>query len=77
MGGIRSTGLSGCLGIGDKVRHLVESCLKIEPSTGQNFTLEKPEVKFTRYGTAIIDKMEYKITHPLTIVGRQNTLAQL
>lgn len=77
VGGIRSTGLSGSLGIANMVQQLIQDRLKMEPSLGSCHSLTSPEVTFTKHGTAIIDGREHKITHPLTFVGKHGSLAKL
>ena len=69
MGGIRSTGLSGCLGIAERVHELVERDLQIEPSRGVFSHVSRPVVKFTGRGTAEVDDVTHKITHPITVCG--------
>ncbi|XP_052219838.1 glycerol 3-phosphate dehydrogenase-like isoform X4 [Dreissena polymorpha] len=75
VGGIRSTGLSGSLGIAEKVHSLVKTSLNIEPDRGQSLFISKPDVSFTRHGSAIVDGVEHFITHPLTFAGRTEYVA--
>lgn len=70
VGGIRSTGLSGCLGIADDVHHLIKDDLKLETTIGISSNVARPEVQFTNFGTAVIDGHEYTITHPITVHGK-------
>lgn len=77
VGGIRSTGLSGCLGIAEKVRDLVKDDIRIEPSRGKCLSITVPEVCLTNHGTCVIDKTEYVVTHPLTITGKINSASKM
>ena len=75
VGGIRSTGLSGSLGIAEKVHSLLKTSLIIERDRGQSLFIYKPDVSFTRHGSAIVDGVEHFITHPLTFAGRTEYVA--
>nr|XP_022333845.1 uncharacterized protein LOC111130873 [Crassostrea virginica] len=69
VGGIRSTGLSGSLGIADKVRHLVLDHHKLEPSGSKNTKLEKMNIKISPPSHALFDDVMYTVTHPITLTG--------
>ncbi|XP_045215472.2 glycerol 3-phosphate dehydrogenase-like [Mercenaria mercenaria] len=77
VGGIRSTGLSACLGISEIVRELVETRIGLEPSRGACLTVSTPSVTFTKYGSAFIDGQEYCVKHPLTFVGKTNSFSKM
>ncbi|KAL4220018.1 hypothetical protein ACF0H5_020430 [Mactra antiquata] len=77
VGGIRSTGLSGCLGIAEMVRDFVQEDIRIEPSRGSCLVLDKPDVKSTTHGTVVIDTTEFTITHPLSMVGHAGQHSKL
>ena len=77
VGGIRSTGVSGSLGLSDKVRHLTAEALKLEPTRGSNSSIEKPEWQFTARNTLMIDGRETVITHPITYYGNKVTLSKI
>ncbi|XP_061174160.1 glycerol 3-phosphate dehydrogenase-like [Saccostrea echinata] len=69
VGGIRSTGLSGSLGIADKVRKLVLCQHNLEPSRAKGIELNKMAIKFLPPGHAMIDDVIYTVTHPITLCG--------
>ena len=77
MGGIRSTGVSGSLGLSDKVRHLVTEKLRLEPTRGYNSSIDKPDWHFTGRGTLMIDGRETVITHPITYFGNKMALSRI
>ncbi|XP_062588194.1 glycerol 3-phosphate dehydrogenase-like [Saccostrea cucullata] len=67
VGGIRSTGLSGSIGIGDKVRKLVLGQHNVEPSRAKMVELKKMAVKFLPPSHAMVDDVIYTVTHPITL----------
>uniref|UniRef100_K1PMN0 FAD dependent oxidoreductase domain-containing protein n=1 Tax=Magallana gigas TaxID=29159 RepID=K1PMN0_MAGGI len=69
VGGIRSTGLSGSLGISDKVRRLVLHQHALEPSGPRRTGLERMDIKFVPPCHARIDDVLYTVTHPITLNG--------
>lgn len=69
VGGIRSTGLSGSLGISDKVRRLVLHQHALEPSGPWRTGLERMDIKFVPPCHARIDDVLYTVTHPITLNG--------
>lgn len=77
VGGIRSTGLSGCLGIAEIVHDFTENTVGVEPSHGSCFTVSSPCVTFTQTGSALIDGQEYVVKHPLTCFGKMQSLTKL
>ena len=77
VGGIRSTGLSGSLGISEMVRELIETKIGLEPSQGHYSVVPTPNMTFTKYGTALIDGQEYRVKHPLTFVGKTQNLSKI
>ncbi|XP_046343107.2 glycerol 3-phosphate dehydrogenase-like [Haliotis rufescens] len=70
VGGIRSTGLSGCLGIADHVGHLVQEDLQQEPTQGRSHRINRVELAFLpEQQTATADGCTYYMTHPITQLG--------
>ncbi|XP_076104866.1 glycerol 3-phosphate dehydrogenase-like [Mytilus galloprovincialis] len=70
VGGIRSTGLSGCIGIADHILSQVKDKFGIEPSKSSWETIQKVNFKFTKNGTVMFPYgIEHLITHPLTFTG--------
>ena len=76
-GGIRSTGLSGCLGIAAKVNDLMEKVLRVEPTRGRSFSVARPEVQILNNGVVKVDGSHYRITHPLSYLGLETHLTKL
>ncbi|KAK3097408.1 hypothetical protein FSP39_009389 [Pinctada imbricata] len=72
-GGIRSTGLSGCLGIAHMVLEMVREQLGIEASYSENRTLTRQNVVMETNGTAMIDGIHYEVTHPIALCKRERT----
>ena len=77
VGGIRSTGVSGSLGLSDKVRRLVTEDLNLEPSRGGSSSLTKPDWHFSQRGTTVIEGKDVVITHPLTFYGNKMVVAKI
>ncbi|XP_056022595.1 glycerol 3-phosphate dehydrogenase-like isoform X2 [Ostrea edulis] len=74
IGGIRSTGLSGSLGIADKVRNLIVNQHGLEPSRTKRTDLERIAIKFVPPSHAMLDDVTYTITHPITLSGIETRL---
>ncbi|XP_046544009.1 uncharacterized protein MG039 homolog isoform X2 [Haliotis rubra] len=74
VGGIRSTGLSGCLGIADHVGHLVKEDLQLEPTQGRSHRISRVDLTFLpAQQTATADGCTYYMTHPITQHGTHAT----
>ena len=70
IGGIRSTGLSGCIGIGDHVLTLVRDKFSVEASCTKWNTINPVDFNFTGRGTVTFPNgIEHYIAHPLTFTG--------
>ncbi|XP_052102050.1 glycerol 3-phosphate dehydrogenase-like [Mytilus californianus] len=78
VGGIRSTGLSGCIGIADHILSQVKDKFGIEPSKSCWETIHKVNFNFSKNGTAMFPHgIEHLITHPLTFTGvTRQTISQ-
>lgn len=77
VGGIRSTGLSGCLGISEMVHDLTKNTLQVELSQGSCHVVSAPHVTFTKYGSALVDSHEYIVKHPITLFGKRLSLSNM
>ncbi|ESP05638.1 hypothetical protein LOTGIDRAFT_152500 [Lottia gigantea] len=78
VGGIRSTGLSGCLGIGKYVRDEIREKLSLEPTFGPSSTIETLDWSFSQNHTVkFADSTEYKFVHPITTFGHQTHSSRL
>ncbi|XP_060073176.1 glycerol 3-phosphate dehydrogenase-like [Ylistrum balloti] len=70
LGGIRSTGLSSCLGVADMVAKIMKDRFCLEPTNSPNMHLPKVDIFFTNQGTAMLGSQEYTVTHPITYTGK-------
>lgn len=69
LGGIRSTGVSGCLGISNMVKEIVKDKFNLEPSSASYNTLEKILYTYDGHGIVTIGNQQYKISHPMMRAG--------
>ena len=70
VGGIRSTGVSSCLGIAKEVHHLIADKLFIVPKGGgNNWSAGKINYWVTDKSSVIMDGNEYPVTHLLSKFG--------
>ncbi|KAL5004687.1 hypothetical protein ScPMuIL_018143 [Solemya velum] len=77
VGGIRSTGVSACLGIAEITRkHLLEG-LKQEPSGTPISELEQLQFDYSSPGLMKVSDTDYTITHPITVCGLSRPPASL
>ncbi|XP_033750103.1 uncharacterized protein MG039 homolog [Pecten maximus] len=70
LGGIRSTGLSSCLGVADMVGKIMKEKFCLEPSNSPNMHLPTVDISFTNHRTAMLGSEEYTVTHPITYTGK-------
>ena len=78
VGGIRSTGVSGSLGIAQYVSEILQTDFDLEPIHGEARHLEK--VPWTAGGdgaSVIIDGCVYHMAHPIFQFGHQKELSKL
>lgn len=73
LGGIRSTGLSSCLGVADMVADIMKDKFCLEPSNSANMYLPRLDISFTNHRTARLGSEEYTVTHPITYTGKCNS----
>ncbi|XP_050399987.1 glycerol 3-phosphate dehydrogenase [Patella vulgata] len=71
VGGIRSTGLSGCLGIASMVNTELCHSLNIEPSYGPVKSIDPMEWSFKGNNSVQMNQNVYDFTHPITKFGTQ------
>ena len=77
VGGIRSTGVSGSLGLSNRVLNMVVEDLQLEPSSGVNCSVSTPNWHFTDRGTAVINGKEVVVTHPIAFYGNKRTSSKI
>ena len=78
VGGIRSTGLTACLGIGTHVWDIIKTVLCLEPSSARvETTQSKASCWITGKPSYVLDGAEYTVTHPLMKVGLQEVNSKL
>ncbi|OWF48424.1 uncharacterized protein LOC110453104 [Mizuhopecten yessoensis] len=70
LGGIRSTGLSSCLGVADMVVGIMKNKFCLEPSNSPSMHIPKIDISFTNHRTAMLGSEEYTVTHPLTYTAK-------
>ncbi|KAK7442575.1 hypothetical protein BaRGS_00040514 [Batillaria attramentaria] len=71
VGGIRSTGVSGSLGIAEYVARLLCEDLKLEPTRGATSDLQPSDWSLETNGTLSVDGTVYGVSHPITLFGTQ------
>ncbi|KAK3583512.1 hypothetical protein CHS0354_026098 [Potamilus streckersoni] len=70
IGGIRSTGVSGCLGIAEKVYDLLTENIGLDPSRSLT-AINSLNYRRIADDYVVIDGAAYKITHPITLSGME------
>ncbi|XP_059171542.1 glycerol 3-phosphate dehydrogenase-like [Physella acuta] len=78
VGGIRSTGVSGSLGIGQYVSERLVTDLCLEPTRGTTCQISEMDWCLGSDKSSVsIDGCHYKIAHPLFLYGNQNSNSKL
>lgn len=78
VGGIRSTGVSGSLGIGQYVSERLVTDLSLEPTRGMTRQISDMDWSLgSDKSSVIIDGRHYKVAHPLFLYGNQNSCSKL
>ena len=77
VAGIRSTGVSSCLAIAQRVRHLVQSDCRLSPSLPPS-TGSGVATWWTREdgSSVVLDGVAYQLTHPLSRLGLARDVAE-
>ena len=78
VGGIRSTGVTACLGIAKHVQDLVRNTLSPQTSvSGQSSAEHIVPFWVTTVGSVVMDGAEYNITHPIAKYGLTDAKSKL